>query len=789
MSHDVGLPGFFQDCIIWRRKFYSGETHFDDVQSLVDNALLDGPARVLVEYALQLRHKEQNRKSWEEFKTQARAHGGGAHWYRSFIGAVWLLYITEMNLCRQRKSSTSTSGAVSGMTRAQRALLSGTGMAPVRRPLRAKIRGRMLDMLNGALVGCMPVYWADNYSKFMYRRNPDGDREAHIRGTALAVLPVPLMTSWSGFPELQFMVDRIGEVAEFILRGHADFINDVRSLQLRCLTYDAVRVPADIRRRGVVAAGWWPLDIKALEIGGAEGLIGVLEYLRREQLRHGVPVPVLGDVNVYYRTLRCLYSVNYVDCNARHALKDHPLLFGVWHGYAHCLRRLYATFRPWWTALEYVTFLDSPDDCVVYDHPKLVTLEHMLVALFLNHSAIQKSINSFRRAGKINEACLVNFHADRQLKMFELLCCEYTPALMELAIRVRQLYWVERSVGSGVLVQQLLARYIVFLTSLDQSGSFEYCKSLGLALLQWSKFHSELPAYCYVEECLEASLSRLSRTSAGGYHFDSAADLGAVYCGMGRASQTSHNVVKPGISRVFVQKVKLRVDRVLEAILHGRLPFLVKDKAHKSRGTMSWPSKMKSFPERLLVRGSTDFRHVLVRALLLLTKGPDVLGVAAGRQLTLLETVICPDSPPLTMRQHRDYTDIVMELEQRWKFMAKELKAKRRRVQAAPVILDTPSETTSMPPPLSRASSFGDLSQSSRSSVSGDESTASTDPDGVSSQSSSMYTADSRSSCSTAESVAESSAFTLEPGETSGEENNLHDSDFEELYDLYEQHH
>ncbi len=135
---------------------------------------------------------------------------------------------------------------------------------------------------------------------------------------------------------------------------------------------------------------------------------------------------------MYYRTLRCLYSVNYMDCNAWHALKDHPLLFGVWHGYAHCLRRLYAMFQPWWTALECVNFstsrqnfLDSPDDCVVYDHPKLVTLEQMLVALFLNHSAIKKSIDSFRRAGKINE----------------LLCCEYAPAL--LAIRVRlQLYWV-----------------------------------------------------------------------------------------------------------------------------------------------------------------------------------------------------------------------------------------------------------------------------------------------------------------------------------------------------------
>ncbi len=54
-------------------------------------------------------------------------------------------------------------------------------------------------------------------------------------------------------------------------------------------------------------------------------------------------------------------------------------------------------------------------------------------------------------------------------------------------------------------------------------------------------------------ECLEASLSRLSRTSAGGYHFASAVDLGAVYCGMGPASQALHNVVKPG---VFVSSCK-----------------------------------------------------------------------------------------------------------------------------------------------------------------------------------------------------------------------------------------
>ena len=62
-------------------------------------------------------------------------------------------------------------------------------------------------------------------------------------------------------------------------------------------------------------------------------------------------------------------------------------------------------------------------------------------------------------------------------------------------------------------------------------------------------------------------------------------------------------------------------------------------------------------------RASVGFAAVDQRA--------DVLGVAAGSQLMLLETVICLDSPPLTTRQLRAYNNIVTELEQRWKFMSK----------------------------------------------------------------------------------------------------------------------
>ena len=76
----------------------------------------------------------------------------------------------------------------------------------------------------------------------------------------------------------------------------------------------------------------------------------------------------------------------------------------------------------------------------------------------------------------------------------------------------------------------------VFLVMVDNRGSSEYIRSLTLSLLCWSPFHSALPAVAFVEEALEASLSRLAKMMAGSFHADTVSDIGALYCSLGPAN-------------------------------------------------------------------------------------------------------------------------------------------------------------------------------------------------------------------------------------------------------------
>ena len=67
-------------------------------------------------------------------------------------------------------------------------------------------------------------------------------------------------------------------------------------------------------------------------------------------------MPILLDVNVYYRLLKLIYHFDVISLKLRGAMQPHPLVFGIWHAYAHCLKRTFTTFRTQWAALEYPGF-------------------------------------------------------------------------------------------------------------------------------------------------------------------------------------------------------------------------------------------------------------------------------------------------------------------------------------------------------------------------------------------------------------------------------------------------
>ena len=114
--------------------------------------------------------------------------------------------------------------------------------------------------------------------------------------------------------------------------------------------YSQPRVPCDLRRRAVTAAPWWPYDILQENVQDTLGLIDVIAYLQKQvqELQVGL-LPLLVDVNIFWRLHKLMHSVSYVACDAASALQKHPVLFGVWHAYKHCLLRVHEVFRRCWS--------------------------------------------------------------------------------------------------------------------------------------------------------------------------------------------------------------------------------------------------------------------------------------------------------------------------------------------------------------------------------------------------------------------------------------------------------
>jgi hypothetical protein len=213
----------------------------------------------------------------------------------------------------------------------------------------------MRGEVQASLTGGGPVLlWADNYNKRRYARNPNEERDRTVNGTAACVLGGMLRgappSSWA-FVKTMFLA-RIG-AAVCTTTLHRCFTDDIKTTLLSGLTFDDVRVPCDLRRYGVRSLPWRPFDIVNTNIGSTTGLCSVLEHILAAQRTVQEDILLLGDINVFYRVVKFVYSRDTQHFNLRAALAGVTPCFGVWHAYAHCVKRVHQVFLPWWTALEY----------------------------------------------------------------------------------------------------------------------------------------------------------------------------------------------------------------------------------------------------------------------------------------------------------------------------------------------------------------------------------------------------------------------------------------------------
>ena len=308
----------FQRVVEWKRRFLY-ESKYTSVEQLLDDAENGGPASEYVTMALNLRRKACNRKSLNDL-IELRRVVASSNWLKKFSQTLWILYCAESELCDHRV--VIDEGGLETTTKAQRKVLAGTGLVRARRETVKKRVERARKRLEEALKNKIAVVWIDNFNKQRFNKNPDKLQNACINGTVFAVTtqPLEILDNYHGWPVLRQLCLSIDSTLDFLTRQLASFADDVRTLQLKSLTYDDVRVPCDPRLVVAEPAPWYPWDIIEANVGSSPGVITALRHvLQMKDPVHGC-LAILADVNIFYRVVKAMYSETHVHLNVRGAL-------------------------------------------------------------------------------------------------------------------------------------------------------------------------------------------------------------------------------------------------------------------------------------------------------------------------------------------------------------------------------------------------------------------------------------------------------------------------------------
>ena len=555
----------------WKRRFFAS-TDYQSVNEMIDDAMHSSDARLFLDCSLGLRKRKEYRHSFEDVLAQRRLGERRALWFKPLMRTILQLYRTERALVvesRHREEADFRS-----MTRRQRAGIAVPGVLMARRRPTKKIAAENRKIVADKMLQGGGIVWMDNFNKFRYARNVNEERNRCINGTVMSVLPLAGLRAdlWTGWAPLSAVVRAIPDFLGTFTRAVKKIANEVKTLQQNPLTFDQVRVPCDVRRVGVRNIGWMPWMVYGDNVGSTSGMVVSLGRLIAAQRAVGKLMPIIVDVNVYYRILKLLYHKSLLKSNIRGAMSQHPLLFGLWHAYAHCVKRTFAVFKICWAALEYPAFITHPETTSVYLKPHMDALEQMIVAMYLVHSRRQVQLDA------AVAQCAADFgegsRPHRIATCLHLLVTAYAPCLFELGMSVRECYWCLQQPNTASRVRDLLCFSLGLLLSLEKSEKTEYTRVLALSILTWSPFLSSLPAAVFVEEVLEASLSRLGRFCATDLRRHSVEHFSDAFASLGPGRHVA-DMTNPHIAATLPDRVLIRLDKCIAALKSGTFPSLI----------------------------------------------------------------------------------------------------------------------------------------------------------------------------------------------------------------------
>ena len=259
-------------------------------------------------------------------------------------------------------------------------------------PARRDAAARCLQALWQAMANRSCVVWFDNFYRRRFMRTP-ARMDASLNCTVVAVLvlppplegtPRPRLPPFPGWPthwQLWQRCDGAAEAAATDLAGR--IAEQIARICARAVGPEDFRVPLDVPRQEARALPWRPYSLADHVVSGQVGLLEVLTDLRGAVLPHVAepgPLPLLLDVNLWYRVLKLVYGREAQAWDVGGALAQMPPLYAVWHPYKQVLHALYERFLPF---LQYVASGRLPEGRRWRSYPDLQTLERWVAALLL----------------------------------------------------------------------------------------------------------------------------------------------------------------------------------------------------------------------------------------------------------------------------------------------------------------------------------------------------------------------------------------------------------------------
>ena len=197
-------------------------------------------------------------------------------------------------------------------------------------------------------------------------------------------------------------------------------------------------------------------------------------------------------------------------------LRNVPLTYGIWHAYKYVVIATYRQFLPLLSLIESARPV-AGEGFLCFR--KLAYMEKVIAALLIaRHGLEERLLMRIRQceqpaddATSSTNSVIGQSPALVLLRGLHTLLFQFVPILFRIGCLVRLCNWEARKNGSATFAYEAMSRSFAMLVHLRQDAEkVEYVRTLGIALLMWSPWESELPGCMFMEESCEALLSRMA---------------------------------------------------------------------------------------------------------------------------------------------------------------------------------------------------------------------------------------------------------------------------------------